>query len=193
MSTRDGAAPPIDEDRELLARVVQQDTAAHRKLFDRYYRGVFSFVQRRLGDPGLAEEVTSEVFFEIWRGASRFRGDSRPSTWIYGIANFKCMAESRRRKRRWKRLVVSEPASLAEVPSSAPDPSARSVARADLAQVARVLESLPVEQQDTAELALLEGLPYEEVARRLGISEGTVKTRVSRIRARLRAGMSVVQ
>ena len=55
------------------------------------------------------------------------------------------------------------------------------------------LEGLPEEQQQTAELALFEGLPYEEVARRLGISEGTVKTRVSRIRSRLRAGMSVVQ
>jgi len=192
MSTRDGEAPPIDEDRDLLARVAKQDAAAHRKLFDRYYRGVFSFVQRRLGDPELAEEVTSEVFFEIWRSAGRFRGESRPSTWLYGIAHFKCMAESRRRKRRWKRLVLSEPASLAEVPGTE-DPSATAAARADLAQVARVLASLPEEQQDTAELALLEGLPYEEVARRLGISEGTVKTRVSRIRARLRAGMSVVQ
>ena len=192
MSTRDGAAPPVDEDRELLARVAQQDAAAHRMLFDRYYRGVFSFVQRRLGDPELAEEVTSEVFYEVWRSAARFRGESRPSTWIYGIAHFKCMAESRRRKRRWKRIVIAEPASLAEVPGSS-DPVGRVAARADLEQVARVLESLPEEQQDTAELALLEGLPYEEVARRLGVSEGTVKTRVSRIRARLRAGMSVVQ
>ena len=63
------------------------------------------------------------------------------------------------------------------------------MAREKLGLVREALEALPDEQREVLELAVLEGLPYEEIGLRLGVPEGTVKTRVSRARARLRRGI----
>ena len=93
------------DDPALIERVKAQDARAHRVLFDRYYTRVFSFLQRRLRDPELAEETAADVFFEIWRNAGAFRGASLASTWIFGIAHFKCL-EADRRRRRMKRSQV---------------------------------------------------------------------------------------
>ena len=75
-------------DRSLLSRVCQGDSAAHRALFDDYYARVYGFVLRRLKDPPLAEEVVADVFFELWRSADRFTGESRVSTWTARLFHF---------------------------------------------------------------------------------------------------------
>ena len=77
------------EDQKLIREIAQGDTDAFRRLFQRYYTRVYSFVLRRLGESTSAEDTTVETFAELWRTAKRFRGESRPSTWIYGIAHFK--------------------------------------------------------------------------------------------------------
>lgn len=179
------------DDAALIERVKAQDTCAHRALFDRYYARVFSFLQRRLGDAELSEETAADVFFEIWRNAAAFRGASRASTWIFGIAHFKCL-EANRRRRRLKRSQVL-PTNV-EVLHRVADP--RSFAddldtRAELRRVSQLLRRLPPDQRTTIELALVEGLTYDEIATRLGVPEGTVKARVSRARARLRSGIGL--
>ena len=82
-------------DRAMLARVVERDQAAHRVIFERYYKRVLAFVRRRVGDDGLAEEVTTDVFFEVWRNAAAYRGESPVTTWIFGIANLKALSARR--------------------------------------------------------------------------------------------------
>src|SRR5690606_14820161 len=81
--------------------------------------------------------------------------------------------------------------SLHRVPDGA-DADARLIARDELRTVGRVLAALPAAQRELIELALLEGLPYEQIAHRLGVPEGTVKTRVARARARLRRGIEAM-
>ena len=173
-------------DPELIERVKGQDARAHRVLFDRYYARVYSFIQRRLHDPGLAEETTADVFFEIWRNANAFRGASLASTWIFGIAHFKTL-EADRHRRRLKRSQVlpTNVEFLHRVPDER-DPRDHLDTRAVLQRVEALVQQLPVEQRVTVELALLEGLAYDEIAQRLGVSEGTIKARVARARARLR-------
>jgi RNA polymerase sigma-70 factor (ECF subfamily) len=177
-------------DEALIARIRERDSGALRALFQRYHGRVFHFVLRRLGDPGLAEEVVADVFFEVWRSVDHFAGASRPSTWIFGIAHFKANGAHRDRSR-FKRaaIVPTNVEFLHRVPDGA-DAGARLMAREELALVRQALESMPVEQREVLELAVLEGLPYEEIADRLGVPEGTVKTRVSRARARLRRGIA---
>lgn len=177
-------------DEALIARIRERDSGALRALFQRYHGRVFHFVLRRLGDPGLAEEVVADVFFEVWRSVEHFAGASRPSTWIFGIAHFKANGAHRDRSR-FKRaaIVPTNVEFLHRVPDGA-DAGARLMAREELALVRQALESMPVEQREVLELAVLEGLPYEEIADRLGVPEGTVKTRVSRARARLRRGIA---
>src|SRR5512139_2700668 len=103
-------APPeralaAEHDAVLIVRVARGDHAAHRVLFDRHHARVAAFLRRRLADPGLREEVLSDVFFEVWRGASAYRGESPVTSWIFGIAHFKALA-ARRSQGQGKRAAV---------------------------------------------------------------------------------------
>ncbi len=173
-------------DDELMERVRAQDSAALRTLFQRYYGRVFYFVQRRLRDPGLAEEVVADVFFEVWRSADSFAGASRVSTWIFGIAHFKCAGAHRDRSRLKRASVVPTNVESLHRVADDRDLEREIGTRRELRLVRQVIEALPEEQREVLELAIVEGLPYQEIGRRLGVPEGTVKTRVSRARARLR-------
>jgi RNA polymerase sigma-70 factor (ECF subfamily) len=179
------------DDPALIERVKAQDSRAHRVLFDRYYTRVFSFLQRRLRDPELAEETAADVFFEIWRNAGAFRGASLASTWIFGIAHFKCLEADRRRRRMKRSQVLPTNVEFLHRVADERSLSADIDARAELRRVAEILRRLPAEQRTTIELALVEGLAYDEIATRLGVPEGTIKARVARARARLRSGIGL--
>lgn len=180
------AAPPKSNDAELLGRVARGDTGAHRTLFDRYYGRVLAFVRRRVRDEGLCEEIVSDVFFEIWRRADTFRGDSEVHSWIFGIAHFKALS-ARRFHGQLKRakVVPMETEALHRMPDET-DSAERIEKRQEVRRLLRALELLPEGQRDVLKLAFIEGLGYQEIGTRLGISEGNVKTRVNRARARLR-------
>jgi RNA polymerase sigma-70 factor (ECF subfamily) len=180
---RDGGP---DSDRAVLARVVERDQAAHRLLFERYYKRVLSFVRRRVGDEGLAEEITTDVFFEVWRNAAAYRGESPVTTWIFGIANLKALSARRYFAQPRRAAVrVADDEALTRFPDPAQqDETLR--ARQELARLVRAIERLPVGHRDVLRLAFIEGCSYPEIAERLAISEANVKTRVNRARARLR-------
>jgi RNA polymerase sigma-70 factor (ECF subfamily) len=173
-------------DREAIARVVERDQAAHRLIFERYYRRILAFVRRRLNDDGLAEEVATDVFFEVWRNAASYRGESPVSTWIFGIANLKALSARRfHAQPRRARVRVTED----EVLSRHADPidaGQTLEARQELSRLMRAIERLPEGQRDVLRLAFLEGRSYPEIAAELDISEANVKTRVNRARSRLR-------
>jgi len=186
-----GRAAPAEliaqSDRDVLARVVERDQAAHRVIFERYYKRVLAFVRRRIGDEGLAEEITTDVFFEVWRNAAAYRGESPVTTWIFGIANLKALSARRyfAQPRRSSVRVAPD-----EVLSRVPDPSDQDEslsARQQLARVMRAIDRLPEGQRDVLRLAFLEGRSYPEIAEALDISEANVKTRVNRARLRLRS------
>jgi RNA polymerase sigma-70 factor (ECF subfamily) len=183
---RGAAGGSVVTDEELLVRIGERDSAALRTLFQRYHARVFHFVQRRLRDESLSEEVVADVFFEVWRSVEHFAGASRPSTWIFGIANFKSAGAHRDRQRHKRASVIPTNVEFLHRAPDRMDPAERFEAREQLGRVARMLAALPDDQREVVELAVVEGLPYEEISARLGVPEGTVKTRVARARARLR-------
>ena len=112
------------EDAARIQQVARGDLAAFRVLFARYYPRVYAFVRRRLSDPGQTEDIVAEVFFELWRSAGRYRGEARPSTFLCGIAHFKCLSAlraERRHKRASVKTVDMKALERVEDPSSAPD------------------------------------------------------------------------
>lgn len=172
-------------DEALLERIQKRDSAAFRALFDRYYTRIFSFVDRRLSDRELSEEVVADAFFEVWRGASAFRGASRVSTWLFGIATFKCREADRNRKRLKRAYVVAAEPSLLQAVSDDREIIDQLEARSDLRWLRRRFDELPSAQREVAELAG-EEQSVDEMANRLGVSSGTVKSRLSRARRTLR-------
>ena len=79
------------DDRDLIARIASGDEAAMRALFLRYRQRIAGFIRRVLNNEALVEELTNEVFLEIWRGARNFQGRSAVTTWILSIAHYRAL------------------------------------------------------------------------------------------------------
>lgn len=172
-------------DETLIERIQKRDPTGFRALFDRYHARLFSFVERRLSDRELSEEVVADAFFEVWRGAPGFRGASRVSTWLFGIATFKCREADRNRRRLKRASVIAMETTFLH---GIPDDQAlldRLEARSDLRWLGERFQTLPPPQREVAELAGQEQ-STDEMAGRLGVSNGTVKSRLSRARRALR-------
>ena len=186
-ASRPAAASQQPGDADLIRRVARGDTGAHRAIFDRYYARVSAFVRRRVRDEGLCEEIVSDVFFEIWRSAETFRGDSEVHSWIFGIAHFKSLSARRFHGQLKRAKVVPTDTETLHRMADGGDAGELLESRQEVRRLLAALELLPEGQRDVLRLAFLEGCSYQEIASELGISEGNVKTRVNRARGRLRA------
>lgn len=166
------------DDRELLSGVAAGDEVAFRELYERYADRVFRYALTLLKSRHLAEEVVQETMVAVWRGAGSFKGRSQVSTWIFGIARNQAHALLRREDRG-----AREP----EEPLVLPDPAG------PLEREGRVLAALaelPPEQQEVVVLTFYEGLSYKEIARMLGVPEGTVKSRMHFAKRKLREALT---
>jgi len=181
------------EDEVLVREIAAGDTDAFRRLFHRYYPRIYAFVLRRLGESTSAEDTTVETFAELWRTAKKFRGESRPSTWIYGIAHYKALAARRAAGRNKRSKVISvDFETLSRAPAE-DDLGLQLEAREEVRRVRHAIQALPSRYRQVIELAFFENLSYGDIARRLGMAEGTVKTQVSRARERLRRQLATLQ
>lgn len=171
-----------------IARVAAGDREAFAEFYDLVAPVVFGVIVRVLRDRAQAEEVTQEVFVELWRTAARFdpeRGSAR--TWATTIAHRRAVDRVRSEQAARNREAVD--AMRADARDD--DVSDRVTAEADRQQVADAMGELTAVQRDAVTLAFYGGLTYREVAVRLGIPEGTAKTRIRDGLNRLRDLMGV--
>jgi RNA polymerase sigma-70 factor (ECF subfamily) len=175
-----------------LARAKRGEPSAERALVERYQRRVFALLGRMLGPSGRAadvEDVAQETFLRAFRALPRFdrRGRARLSTWILTIATRLALDTL---KRRGPGLVPLEPVELRVASGDRTDSG---LVRGELrAAVARAVAALAPEYRAAFVLRELHDFSYEEVAEALAIDLGTVKSRLSRARAALRAALSEV-
>ncbi len=168
----------IDRDRELLDKVAAGDREALRELYMIYHRRLASFLLRFTRRQDLVEEVINDTLYVVWCKAGEFRGDSRLSTWIMGIAYRRALKTLRRRGHQ---LLTAVPIEDEYLP--APD----DLQAAETGQwVAQALQHLPTEQRVTLELAYGQGHSCEEIAAIMGCPVNTVKTRMFHARGKLR-------
>ena len=148
---------------------------------------VHNLCMRILGSPAAAEDASQETFLTAWRKLSQLRGESfRP--WLLRIAVNACRDELRRRGRRpASSLEVSMAEGLAEPADPEPLPEAAALSGELRRQIEAALLALPEDQRTAIVLSDIQGLDYEEIAQVTRASLGTVKSRLSRGRARLRA------
>lgn len=152
------------------------DRDAFRDLYDRYGDAVHSIAWHFSGDPVVARDVTQQVFLKLFSVIGQYRGDSSFRTWLYRIVANACEDE-RRRTRRWLPFLDETLGSRGRV---RPDQLGTS-SRHELAdEVAEAIAGLSPKLRLPIVLRYVEELSYDEIAQTLGISMGTVASRLSR-------------
>jgi RNA polymerase sigma-70 factor (ECF subfamily) len=163
----------MDEDVQHLLQKRRYKEALE-QLLNTYETRVFRMALTFLKDPARAEDVTQEIFLKLWQALPDYDGRASPGTWLYAIARNTCLSASRSDSYR-KTLPLdasSEPA--------APAPAV--IADMELAQC---IDRLPEVQRTVITLFYLQEKRVDEVARMLGMPEGTVKSHLHRARLAL--------
>jgi RNA polymerase sigma-70 factor (ECF subfamily) len=174
-----GLPPGADDERDLalVRRIGTGDRTALEELYLHYHRRLARFLARLTHRHELVEEIINDTLWIVWQGAAGFRGASRVSTWIVGIAHHRALATLRH---------VSVRPGVAEDdrPREAGDPAGEIELRQLLD---RALDALPLEQRIAFELTHCLGHSCEEIALITDCPVNTVKTRVFHARRKLRA------
>ncbi len=177
------------EDDRLVALSQEGDLASFNALVERYQDRVYNLCWRMLGLREAAEDAAQETFLAAYRSIRRFRGPSFRA-WLLRIAANASTDELRRRRRR-PQVSLDTPSADGEAAFDPPDPSAGpeewALRREQARHMQAALLTLPGDQRLAVVLCDVQGLSYEEISEAMGSSLGTVKSRISRGRARLRS------
>jgi RNA polymerase sigma-70 factor (ECF subfamily) len=171
---------------ELLARIAQRtDPAAFHELYQSFGPRVKVYLMRRGVDAATAEDLAQETLLTVWRRAALYSSaKGSASTWIFTIAR-NLWIDRLRKEVPWQELPAAHAAEIS--PEPLPDAV---VAESEVQlRLRAALAELPAEQQRVIELAYLEGLSHGDIAARLGLPLGTVKSRVRIAYQRLRAAV----
>jgi RNA polymerase sigma-70 factor (ECF subfamily) len=171
-----------------MARIATGDEPAFAELYDQLAHAVYGVVLRVVRDPAQSEEVSQEVFVELWRHAARYdaaRGDVR--SWAVTIARRRAVDRVRSEQSLRDRQ-LRHAAAAAGLPDDPPDVVLDSL---DRVRARQALAELSDAQRQALELAFFGGLTHVEIADQLGVALGTVKTRIRDGLIRLRGLMGV--
>ena len=160
-------------DRALLASIAQGDKTAIRLLFERHKVRVYRYALRMVSHEQAAEDIVSEVFFEVWRRAASFEGRSQVSTWLLGIARNLALETLRRRSTESLDDRVAR-----RIEDRADDPEVALQKNQQSAMIARCLKELSPIHREIIDLVYYHGKSINDLANILGIPRNTVKTRM---------------
>jgi RNA polymerase sigma-70 factor (ECF subfamily) len=160
---------------DLLQKVAQsRDVEAFRKLFELYGPRVKSYMMRQGADATTAEDLAQETLLTVWRKAQLYSDEKgSATTWIFTIAR-NLRIDRLRREVSWQPL----PEDRDEEASDGPSPEEEVTERERRDKVRAVLTTLPPDQSEVVTLSYVEGLSHSEIAERLGLPLGTVKSRM---------------
>ena len=165
-------------DERLVEAVAAGDERAMRELFDRHAPWVAARLRRAMPAHAV-EDALQETFIAVWRGAKGYKGEAATGAWIWGIA--------RRQAALWARK--NGRLEIDPEPAESEDPAAAAASGADLDRALAKLGPEGGPQRELARLIFVEDRSVADVATTMGIPEGTVKSRVYRIRRLLRAAL----
>ena len=173
-------------DELLLRRAQSGDPEAFERLMEPLEQLVWRVCWHYTGNREAAEDCGQEAMIRIWRNLANYRGDCALESWVYRIAANCCMDWLRKKKR--DRSVSIEPMKDQgfDPADTSPGTEAQVIAKDERRRLREAIALLPEDQREALVLTQLERVSYEEAARMLDISEGTVKSRVNRAKARLK-------
>lgn len=188
-------AQEVALDRVLVDRFRNGDSAAFEEMVSRHWDRIYGMVHQLLRNPQDAEEVTQDAFIRAHRGLANFRGDSAFSTWLYQIATN--LARNRYwywwRRKRDRTVSFDQPVGednatpLSEIFAGEAETPGELTATQELVdRIAAGMDRLGAKHREILILRNVQNLSYEEISEILGISVGTVKSRIARARDSLR-------
>jgi RNA polymerase sigma-70 factor (ECF subfamily) len=186
------------EESLFVLRLKANEDAAYDELVRVYHASIFHVAYRMLGDSAEASDVVQEIFLKVFRNIGGFKGEAALKTWIFKIA----FSEILNRLRWWKRRYRYSTVSLDDNPStngnghnghyvadSRPTPEEVLASKEQETAIQQALSKLSSDHRSIIVLRDIEGFSYGEIADVLGISMGTVKSRIARARADLKQSL----
>jgi RNA polymerase sigma-70 factor (ECF subfamily) len=175
---------------DLLRRIAEQsDPAAFQELYEAYGPRVKAYMMRRGTDAATAEDLAQETLLVVWRRAALYaEAKGSAATWIFTIAR-NLRIDRLRREQPWQEL----PEERFEQAGSEPQPDEALDEKERQVRVRAALNTLPPDQREVIALSYLDGLSHGEIAARLGVPLGTVKSRMRIAYQRIRAALEDLQ
>ena len=164
------------------------DPHAFEQLIHLYEKRVFALTRRMCKNPADAEEAAQEAFLSAWQGLRFFRGESSFSTWLYRLASNACVDQLRKEGRHQAAAgpSLNDEEAVLEIQDDAPTPHTLAEQAELRQQIEEGLNALPEEYRNVLILREVHQQSYDEIAEILSLDLGTVKSRISRGRKRLR-------
>ena len=169
-------------DEQVLNQIAAGDRDALTELYARYHRSLFRYLCQMTTDRGLAEEILQDTLVAVWRSAGSFQGRASVHAWLIGVARRQAHNSLRRQG-----LPTADADALDDLADPATPPEELTLARADREDFARAIGQLAPVHREVLALNFVQGLSYGEIARVLGVPEGTVKSRLSNAKRALRS------
>jgi len=160
---------PQLSDSELVIRAKAGDESAFTQIYERYAPAIYRYIYFRLGEPELAEDLQAEVFLRMLEGIHRYEDRGWPiSAWLYRIARDRTIDTMRRRR-------IRQHVSLEAWGGSCDGPEISVGAQLEFEELSRTLDDLTDEQRQVIQLRFMADLSIQEVAKKMGRTEGSVK------------------
>lgn len=177
-------------DEYLMELCKKQDQDALRVLFRKHERPIYNLLYRMLSSNEDAEEALAEVFVKVWRGAAKFKGDSKFTTWLFRIASNTARDILRSRKTRpavsIEDVLIYETDVEWSTGSKAVNPATSVINREDIAQIMQAMKDLSEEDRLLISLYHIQECDYEEISQITGITPANLKVKLFRARQRLK-------
>ena len=170
----------------LLARARKGDPQAFEALVTPYEKRIYLTCLKLMGDPHAAEDCAQEAMLRAFRHMKQYRGESALSTWLYKIACSACLDALRKQKRQPQESLDTLAEGGFTPPSPASTPYEALEKKDRLLALQAAIAALPEDLRQTLVLTQLNNLSYEETAEITGVALGTIKSRLSRAREKLK-------
>lgn len=172
----------------LVAKLKRGEQAALRALYEAHNKRVYALCYRLAGDAEIAEDITQEVFVQVWQKIHNFRGDSKFSTWLHSVASNVAIGHMRKQKSWWRSWFGSDEQNESELANIAVSDEASDF---DLSRsgLDKHIAKLPEQARMVFVLFAVEGWRHEEISRELNIAVGSSKAQYHRAKQLLQQSL----